>query len=141
MADKERKYVPSFVAHSDDMVLTDEDGNEQHPHAGEWVRFRKGVKMSVMRLVARATGLHDLPDDATPEQQAEMGAEYVEVSEGIIRAIRGQVLDWNWTDEDWEPMPRPADSEAFTETLWNLADYEIAWLQQHMSDGASVPKN
>ena len=53
---KKMKYVPSFMVKDEDapLVLKDEEGNEHRPHEGEWVRFRQGVPMKVMRLSTMA---------------------------------------------------------------------------------------
>ena len=52
-----------------------------------------------------------------------------------------QILDWNWTDEWGDPHPRPSDRDAFVEVLWDLDDVELAWLQEHHTDGATASKN
>lgn len=142
MGKRESKYVPEFTVPADDLVVVDEDGNEHHPHEGEWVRFRKGVPMSIMRLVASAAQIEEVPDGAPDALREAAAIEYARVSEGIVKALARQIRDWNWTDEDYQPLPRPvADHEAFVETLWNLDDYELAWLQEHLTDGAALSKN
>lgn len=142
MTKKKHKFVPSIVVPSDDLILTDDDGNEHRPHEGEWVRFRKGVPLAIMRLVSSASGVNELPDGASDEQQREMAAQYSDLSAGIIKALCRQIIDLNWTDDNYDPWPSPRLApEAFAEALWNAADYEIAWLQEHMTDGANISKN
>ena len=139
---RKSKYVPTFQAASDDLVVLDEEGNEHRPHEGEWVRFRKGVPMSIMRLVAKAAQIEDLPDDAGEAEREAATLQYAEVSEGIVKALAHQVYAWSWTDDDYAPLPSPReDREAFVECLWQLEDYEIAWLQEHLTDGANISKN
>jgi len=137
MAEKTRKFVPSVLVPSDDLVVVDDESNEQQPHAGEWVRFRKGVPLSIMRAMTGATALSELGEGMTPEQAGDAQALLTD----LIDAIAHQILDWNWTDEDWQPYPRPADHAAFVDVLWQLEDYEMRWLQSHLADGAKVAKN
>lgn len=133
MAERERKFVPAIVVQSDDLVVLDDDGNEYRPHAGEWVRFRRSVPLSIMRAMTQAAAISSLGDDAPAEVEAALIA--------LVDAIAGQVLDWSWTDFDWCPYPKPADRAAFVEVLWNLDDYELRWLQAHIADGAKLEKN
>jgi len=137
MEGKPRKFVPSIVVPSDDLVVIDDDGNEQQPHAGEWVKFRKGVPLSIMRALVQVSELSEMGADATIEQAREAKA----LLSDLVDAIAHQVLDWNWTDENWEPYPRPKDGAAFIEVLWKLDDPSMAWLRSHLSDGAKVAKN
>lgn len=132
MSKKDRqKYVPIMRVPSDSLVFTDDEGQEHRPHEGEWVVFKRGVPMKVMRVAQRAGQINT----SDPAQAA-----------GLIEALVGilaqQIVDWNWTDVDYEALPRPRDDpEGFAEALWGLESYEIAWLQEHMLDGANLSKN
>lgn len=152
---KERRYVPSITVPCDDLVVIDDQGNEHHPHAGEHVIFRKGVPMRVMRVmrrVAKMPEFEQLNDEQIAklserqreqyqEKQDEVTEQYGDLSDDLIRVLARQILDWDWTDEWGDPLPRPHDGEAFVEVLWDLDDAEIAWLQAHYTDGASASKN
>jgi len=59
----------------------------------------------------------------------------------MLDALAHQILDWTWTDEDWEPLPKPKDKAAFRTALSRIEDYEMAWLQEHYADGAKVSPN
>jgi len=160
---KRTKYVPSVRVPSDDLVLIDEEGNEHRPHEGEWVVFRKGVPLRVMRIMRRvmdARQFEELPEEDLDklsagerarydrEREAAM-AEYAELSEDLIGVLARQILDWSWTSEEWSeelddfvPHPRPRDNRAgFLDALWDLSEDERNWLQEHMTDGATAPKN
>lgn len=163
MTKKKRKYVPSIEVPSDDLVVVDDEGNEHHPHEGEKVVFRKGVPLRVMRVMRRVTNIpefEELDDEALEKlserereryerKQQEMANQYGELSEELIRVLARQILDWDWTSEEWDeenerfkPLPRPvADRAAFVEALWDLDDAELAWLQEHYTDGATASKN
>jgi len=134
---KKRKFIPSIVVRSDDLVVTDEEGNEHKPHEGEWVRFRSGVSLGTVRQMNRASRLADLGDTMTPE----LAAEVDDILAGVLGALEHQIIDWSWTDADWQPLPRPKDGQPFRDALANLENYEMAWLQAHYSDGANVSKN
>jgi hypothetical protein len=135
---KKRKYIPSILVESDDITVTDEDGNEHHPHEGEWVRFRRGVPLSVIRKMSKAALLEELWREGSAESIAQMD----DILGDVIEALHRQILDWSWTDTGWQPLPKPrADKAVFREALGNLEDFEMAWLQEHFADGAEVPKN
>ena len=130
MADVERtKFVPSLVVKSDDLVVQDDEGTEYHPHAGEWVRLRRSVSLRSVRVaqLAQRTSAEDV-------------ASYAALIEALIGILKRQILDWNWTDENSEPMPKPG-APGFEEALWDLENYELNWLQSHLADGANVSPN
>lgn len=142
MVKRKAKYVPSVQVRSDDLVIVDDEGNEHRPHEGEWVRFRKDVPIFITELTERASHLQEIAEEAGEQVVTpELATEYAEVSRGIIRALKRQIRDWTWTDEDWQPLPKPKDRGAFERCLWELADFELAWLQQNLSAGAQVSKN
>ena len=133
MGKKKSKYVPTIQVASDDLVVLDDEDQEHRPHEGEWVRFRQSVPLRVMRMVARFGELDGADVD---EQTAEYGA----AAEELIAVLARQIVDWSWTDEEGEALPRPrADRAGFVETLWDLENYELRWLQEHLGDGAKVP--
>lgn len=133
MAKKKSKYVPTVQVASDDLVVLDDEGQEHRPHEGEWVRFRRSVPLRVMRMVARFGEL----DEADLEEQT---AEYGAAAEELIAVLARQIVDWSWTDEESVPLPRPrTERAAFVEALWDLENYELRWLQEHLGDGAKVP--
>ncbi len=102
------KFIPTFVQASDDLVVKDDEGIEHHPHAGEWVRFRRDVPWRMVRIAP------DMPN-----------SEYCPL---IIGLLTRQIIDWNWTGDDGQPLPQPGDS-AFVDRLWDLGDYEREWLR------------
>jgi len=70
---KKRKYTPSIVVRSDDLIVTDEEGNEHKPHEGEWVRFRKGVPLGTLRAMSQGGRLVELGENVTPDVAEEIG--------------------------------------------------------------------
>ena len=115
---EQSKYVPSFVLQCDDFVRLDEDGNEHHIHAGEWVRFRADLPWRLAKLADESTGYERF-------RQA-------------IRVLMRQVLDWNWTGDDGQPLPKPGDDE-FEDALWDLGGDERDWLANNCWEAANVP--
>jgi len=134
---KKRKFIPSIVVRSDDLIVTDDEGNEHKPHEGEWVRFRKGVPLGTLRAMSQGGRLVELGENVTPDVAEEIG----DILAGMLDALAHQILDWTWTDEDWEPLPKPKDKAAFRTALSRIEDYEMAWLQEHYADGAKVSPN
>jgi len=126
---KRTKFVPSLIVKSDDLVIQDDEGTEYHPHAGEWVRFRRSVSLRSVQIAQLAQG--------ASEQDV---ASYAALIEALIDVLRRQILDWTWTDNDEQPMPKPG-ADGFDDALWDLQDYEMKWLQSHLADGAVVSPN
>lgn len=129
---KDKKYVPTVKVMSDDLVVVDEESGQEHrPHEGEWVIFKRGVPMKVMRVAQRAGKVNT--EDPT---------QAIALVEALVGILAQQIVDWNWTDVDYEALPRPrTDPEGFADALWGLESYEISWLQEHMLDGANLSKN
>jgi hypothetical protein len=105
------KYVPSFVHTCDDFEIIGEDGTVYYPHAGEWVRFRSDLPWRLARL-----------DSGMPN---------LEYAEMVVDLLRRQVLDWNWTGDDGQPLPKPDDDpRGFTSALWDLGEEERIYLRR-----------
>lgn len=115
---EQTKFVPSFWADCDDLVVRDDDGNEYHPHAGERVRFRADLPWLITLLRA------DMPN-----------TEYVA---GVLEVLKRQVLEWTWTGEDGEPLPQP-DDPGFERVLMNLGSWERQWLLDNCWQAARNP--
>ena len=115
------KYVPSFEHRCDDFVITEENGTEHYPHAGEWIRFRSELPWAAIRIV---------PDEMTTR----------EYYEAMIRVLARQILDWNWTDDRERSLPKPADGqEEFEQALWDLTSEERGYLYTHCWESSKVP--
>lgn len=136
---KKRKFIPTILVTSDDLVVFDEEGNEHRPHEGEWVRFRKSVPMAVMRIMTEAATVRDVDAEVNDDDQV---SRYAGLIDHLVDILARQITDWNWTDEDYRRLPKPrAGKEQFRDTLYSLEDYEWAWLQAHMGDGSKLEKN
>jgi hypothetical protein len=121
MAKKKRtKYVRTFTHPCDDFTITDDDGNEYYPHAGESVTFRSDLPW---RLVA-------LPDPGDSPRN---------YCEALIAVLRRQIRGWDWTDDDGEPLPRPAEDYAgFVEALWHVSAEEREYLKDRCWDSSKL---
>jgi hypothetical protein len=130
------KYIPSVTVPSDDFVVEDEDGNEYRPHEGEWVKFRTRLPFAVFKMVWGAVpDLDELEDKARIQLNIERG-------EDARRALAHQIVDWDWTDDDGEPHPRPGDDkEGFAEVLGWLSREESDYLIGKMIVPGEAPKN
>ena len=105
---KRTKYVPTFVHPCDDFTITDPDGVEYHPHAGEVVRFRA-----------------DAPFEMFTFDMGMTNAEYVE---WMCNILLRQILDWTWTDNDEVEYAQPSDPREFVLALLDLSAEERSYL-------------
>jgi len=106
------KYVRTFREESDDLTITDDDGNAHQLQPGGWVEFRA-----------------DIPLALTDWTSAETNAEVAEVT---ARILTRQVQAWNWTDQRGQAYPQPDDdAEAFRRALLDLYLEERVWLLNH----------
>ncbi len=128
------KYVPSITVPSDDLIVVDDEGNEHKPHEGEWVRFKKRLPYALVRLVWGNEDLSDLEADERFRRRMARGEE-------IVQALQRQIVDWNWTDEHGQPLPKPDERELFLDALRWLSPDEVTWLMGHVMDGAMPEKN
>ena len=118
MAEVERtKFVKTFVHPSDDFEVTDDEGTVYHPHAGEWVRFRSDIPWEVVRMREGITN-----------------AEY---HTALVHVFQRQIRDWNWTDDDGQPLPKPGE-DGFEDALWSLGAEERAYLRAHFWDSSKA---
>lgn len=119
MADKKpkkTKYVPTFKHLCDDFVIKDPEGNEYYPHADEWVVFRTDLPWGLVRPV---------PDD--------------QFAQNLLDVLIRQIRDWNWTDEDGNPYPKPKeDPTGFAWALIDLSGNERLYLRDHCWEQAKL---
>ena len=105
---KRTKYVKTILVNCDDFEITDDEGAKYHPHAGEWIKFRSDMPWDVVRL--------------------EVGMTNAEYCPALVRILKRQIRDWNWTDDEDRPLPKPDDEAAFEAILWQLSDDEYSYL-------------
>lgn len=122
------RYIPSGRVPSDDLMLTDDDGEKYRPHEGEWVEFRRHLPIAVCQLMWGTISLEELEPEERIQRRLERGEE-------VVRALAHQILDWSWTDDFGKALPGPKEGERFAEALRWLAPYELEWLQDHVVVG------
>lgn len=52
-----------------------------------------------------------------------------------MRTIAGMIIDWNWTDEEGNPLPVPAKDP---DILDDLTQEEMTWLFENVQDKLKV---
>ena len=124
------KYVPSKRVSSDDLIITDGDGEEFQPHEGDWVEFRQHLPLAAIKLMWEELSTEGLEPKERVRLRLERGEE-------VTRALAHQILDWSWTDDFGKPLPRPENGEKFIEALHWLAPYELDWLQDNVIVGGA----
>lgn len=102
---------------SDSFTITGPDGQEYHPHAGEWVLVRQHLTPGLMHCSLKFWG-------ARSNLSQETAWEYADATAEMASALAEALLDWNWRGPDGELYPKPS-----AETLnKRLCVEEIAWL-------------
>ena len=124
---------------SDDCLVVVE-GEDYHPHTGEWVEtLHSGLTVGGIAL---ARELHELgakmtelegADDVEVESILLMDAGY----QKIIPALRDHITAWSWTDLAGEPYPQPRTDPA---VYARLDVREIVYLQG-VALGQDTPAN
>jgi hypothetical protein len=155
-----RKYVPTIEVDCKEFVVVDDEGTKHYPYAGESIFFRRGVKMGVMRTLSRIRSMQaELQEmnqaeeeaaSAAGEEDDSASAEAVERSVEIlgllIDAVFSQVHDWTLTSEELDEkgnyirLPSPRHNRAAAlEAMWSFDNDFLAFMQDHIMDGANVP--
>ena len=111
---------------SDDCVVTI-DGDEYHPHEGEWVVILRGVSVGKINLLRRlntmASKIAAVQGDTDENQRV---AEIVGAADDdAITMLRDRIVAWSWTDGLGRPLPQPIDDVAVFD---RLAQEELYYL-------------
>lgn len=101
---------------SDSFTIT-ADGEEYHPHKGEWVLLRQRVTPAMTKAGLKFWGIQG---KLTRDNASEFAGDLTE----LLDALGMVVLDWNWTGPDGKPYPQPS-----AEVMAKYLDFEeLAWL-------------
>lgn len=106
MGKRKKKFIPSIKVPADGLTVTDEDGNEHKPQEGGYVVFRKHVPLSFVRLLEEANKAQARAE-AMDEEDPEAVEAVVSLTRQLVEALAHQVLNWSWTDDDYQPLPGP----------------------------------
>jgi len=107
---KRTKYVATFVHPCDGFMITDDEGTEIYPHAGETVTFRRDMPWEMMSINPDMTNL--------------------EYCTTIINILLRQIKDWTWTDDDEILYPKPKDDpKGFALALVDISMEEREYLR------------
>ena len=107
---KRTKYIATFVHPCDDLVITDDEGNEFYPHAGETVTFRRDMPWEMLSINEDMNNL--------------------EYCTAVINILLRQIRDWTWTDDDEELYPSPKDDlKGFATALFDITSTEREYLR------------
>lgn len=81
---------------------------------GSWIKVRL-LKHGQAKQLTRAFGgvAGKGPDEIAPEQ-------YDELQKTNEELVSSAVFDWNWTDDDGQPLPLPKDDPAVIDELTEL---------------------
>lgn len=110
---KPTKVPPRRVSGDTYVVMV--DGQECRPHAGEWVEFRRRMRVESLLLDLRLNAV-----------RVGNTAEAEEVLIQMLGELADAIVAWSWTDEDGNPYPSPPDAA----TLRRLPAEEVWWLRE-----------
>jgi len=106
--------IPGRRINSDDCLIT-VDGQQHAVHKGEWVEVL-AIKSIAQHLAALELQRYAAGGDTKAMAQA---------LESLCQELSNRVLDWNWTDLDSQPLPRPYRQPAI---IKSLSEDELLWL-------------
>lgn len=126
---------------SDDFTMT-VDGQEIHPHAGEWIDMIPVVTIKLMRAASPTVGLlADIEEiqaagGNVPPELARRAAEGMqEYYDELCSAIAYVLVGWNWTGPAGRPLPQPDGTAA---SLRDLSMEEIQYLYRICRAGGAT---
>jgi len=103
------------------VVLT--EGEAIYPHQGEWVDILPVQTMRESLALTKLIGGASSEDDQTAKVAA--ARQLVGPFEELCSELSKRVVAWNWTDNDYEPMPSPYKHP---EAIKSLSDDELFWI-------------
>ena len=112
---------------SDSFTVTGPDGQEYHPHKGEWVILRQHITPALLQASLWLWGAKgSLTRDTAHEFAANMA--------NLVDRMAAVIVDWNWTGPDGEDYPKPS-----AETLSKYLSFdELSWLSGEIQGGAKA---
>lgn len=125
---------PSRWVPSDDCAVTI-DGETYYPHEGERVKIigssTVGELQSLWAFNNIAVDLGEKPsDDASDDDlrayNRQRSRQLSDAYERLCSAIAQRVVDWDWTDDEGSPLPKP---DRTTGPLKALRDQELYYLR------------
>ena len=137
MATKPKRFATHTVI-ADDLLVTDDDGEEFAPREGEWVKLRKKFPMRLLRVGAQLSRLYTEGEDDVDMEEVE------EAFDRLIGLLAPLVVDWSWTNhkedegEDGKPPILPVPRHE-PDVLWDLDEDELMWILDKISDQVAAP--
>lgn len=126
------KPAPRRVPSDDCTIIV--DGVTYHPHEGEWVELRFGLKIGQLETYEGLSRLNNdlivLADepDGYPRQLQRVR----ELAKAIVPFLCERIVRWSWTDDDGAPHPQPKDDP----TVFERLDFrELQYLMLLIRDG------
>lgn len=113
---------------SDSFVIVGPDGQEYHPHKGEWVLLRQHLTPAMMKCILRFFGAKDALNRET-------ALAYADTTDEMVQMLAKVVLDWNWTGPDGQAYPKPS-YEVLSGTL---SFDEVSWLVGELQERETEP--
>lgn len=131
--------IPAIRIKSDDCAVyvgrkivggkVTEPGTPYFVHKDEWVEIipasTVGEYIAYAAIVKSASELPKVGDAAGNAKTIAVGVSTHDSFELIVQKLAARVIDWNWTDLEGQPMPKPHNNPA---AIRELTVDEILWL-------------
>jgi len=137
MATRPKRFATHTVV-ADDLLVTDDDGEEFAPRQGEWVKLRKKFPMRLLRVGAQLSRLYAGGEDDIDMEEVE------DAFDQLIGLLAPLIVDWNWTNhkedgsEDGK-LPILTLPRQEPDILWDLDEGELMWILDKISDQVASP--
>ena len=124
---------PTRKVYADDLVVT-VDGEEYHPHAGEYVVFRGKLRLDtlVAAMKLSSIGKMDMSDVTMEEAEA-----LEETASDLYKDLQRGIQDWDWTDDDGTPYRSPPTKAELSDVGFD----EVMWLVGASFGGMQGPED
>lgn len=109
---KIKRKPPSRILTDDYSIVV--GGETYYPHAGEWIEARSTQKVGDLKAYKQYAALMIEIQMIEGDEDADMKTfdlltEHFDEFTGLLAS---RIRDWNWTDDDDQPLPKPDGTSA-----------------------------
>ena len=131
MTEEIKSKIPTKIVPSDDCVVhigrqiegntIVDQGQEIRPHMGEWVKVQPVVNLR------QYIAINKLTKGAFSEDPDSLESGLNE----LCRHLANRLIEWNWTDDRYEPLPQPYKNP---DVLYDLTEDELIYLVSTLTE-------
>lgn len=126
MSEQTPRFREPVVVPTDDCPVGEGD-DVRYPHQGQTVTVRRGLDIGEIQMLhgfQQAT-VELTAIEGDEDQYARALAIMADMAAMAIPVLRRRVIDWDWTDEYGEVLPKPSEDP---EVFGRLTVHEMAYL-------------